>query len=106
MSEISFKHEKCNGWGIYNSEYIDAEDARNIHVAEGIVEDDLPQDRKFYVNLKHETICGRKLVDKDRRVGGFSKCASEIRSKLAKLQNDGNEVCGTCVSHFYADSEP
>ena len=37
MAKIMFEHKGCDGWAIYDSKYIDAKDARNMHVVEGNV---------------------------------------------------------------------
>ena len=37
MAKITFEHKGCDGWAIYDSKYIDAKDARNMHVVEGNV---------------------------------------------------------------------
>ena len=29
------EHEGCNGWAIYESQYIDSDNAKNMHVVEG-----------------------------------------------------------------------
>ena len=106
MAQIQFEHAGSNGWAIYPSKDIDADNAQNIHVAECEIKT-VNGERKFTLNKSQETICGEKLISlqKERRNILVSADASEIRSKLANLQNGGNEVCGVCVSHFYADSE-
>ena len=105
MAQIQFEHEGSNGWAIYPSKNIDADNAQNIHVAEGEIKT-VNGERKFTLH-KSRTICGEKLISlqKGRRNILVSADASRIRSQLANLQNGGNEVCGVCVSHFYADSE-
>ena len=105
MAQIQFEHEGSNGWAIYTSKNIDADNAQNIHVAEGEIKT-VNGERTFTLNKSRETICGEKLISlpKGRRIL-VSADASKIRSQLANLQNEGNEVCGVCVSHFYADSE-
>ena len=106
MAQIQFEHEGSNGWAIYPSKDIDAENAQNIHVAECEIKT-VNGARKFTLHKSQETICGEKLIShqEGRKNILFSADASEIRSELANLQNGGNEVCGVCVSHFYADLE-
>ena len=104
MGKITFKHTDCNGWAIYDSQYIDAEEAKNIHVVECKITVDENGKKTFVPNRQLETVCQVKLKKYiSRKCIDFSTEPSEIRLKLTKLQNEGKEVCGTCVSHFYAD---
>lgn len=107
MADIPFDHAGCNGWAIYDSTNIVAENSKNMHVAEVTIKRDNDGKVSAYLNDADETICGEKLisVDDGRQNYYCSKSASDIRSKMAELQNAGHEVCGTCVSHFYADGE-
>ena len=104
MAKIMFEHKGCDGWAICDSKYIDAKDARNMHVVEGNVIN-VAEGVRFRPNADLATICGKKLKRQERSWAFCSKNPSEIRLMLAALQNKGNEVCGTCVSHFYADPE-
>ena len=104
MAQIPFKHAGCNGWAIYKSQYIDSDNAKNMHIAEVRIEKQDNGGEVVYLNKNKETICGLKLVSRPTYLY-LSKSASDIRSKMAELQNGGHEVCGTCVSHFYADGE-
>ena len=78
-----------------------------MHIAEVRIERNNDGKVSVYLNDDDETICGEKLisVDEGRHNSYWSKSASDIRSKVTELQNSGHEVCGTCVSHFYADGE-
>lgn len=105
MTPIPFEHEGCDEWGVYESQYIAAEDAKNIHIAEGRSRIDEEGTPVFKVNQQHRTICGERILQKNGKICVFQD-AMKLRSRLAELQNQGNEVCGTCVSHFYADPEP
>ena len=107
MADIPFDHAGCNGWAIYDSTNIVAEYSKNMHVAEVTIKRDNDGKVSVYLNDGEETICKKKLISKaeGRRCSYFSQSASDIRSKMAELQNGGHEVCGTCVSHFYADGE-
>ena len=107
MAQIQFKDRQCNAWAIYNSTNIVAENSKNMHVAEVAIKRDNDGKVSVYLNDDEETICKNKLISKakGRRYSYFSKSASDIRSKMAELQNGGHEVCGTCVSRFYADGE-
>ena len=103
MKKIPFEHPGCNGWAIYEKKFIDAECPKNIHVAEGKFWIDDKGKKKFRPISSLKTICNEKLIDKNRIQIFCSDAPSEIRSELAELQNTGKEVCGVCVSHFYAD---
>ena len=107
MAQIPFKHPECNGWAIYDSTNIAAKNSNNMHIAEVRIEEKDKGSVSVYLNDDDETICGEKLisVDEGRHNSYWSKSASDIRSKVTELQNSGHEVCGTCVSHFYADGE-
>lgn len=104
MAQIPFEHEGCDGWAIYDSQYIDAKDARNMHVVEGNVINKA-EGIHFRPNADLATICGKNLKRQERVYTFCSKDPSAIRVMLADLQNKGNEVCGTCASRFYADPE-
>ncbi len=105
MTNIPFDHEGCNAWAIYESQYIDAENAHNMHIVEGTIDLDEAGKRQFRPNSGKDTICSLKLKNGKRQYLFCSNDPSEIRSKVANLQNGGHEVCGTCVSRFYADQE-
>ena len=98
MGKTPFKHPGCNGWAIYDKQYIDAEDARNMHVVEGAID----TNGNYRPNSRLDTVCGRKLKKTFRRHKCPSLSPSDMRSTLAELQKHG-EVCGGCVAHFYAD---
>ena len=104
MGQITFEHSGCNGWAIYDSTDIDADNAKNIHVAEGTITKNWGE-TKFRPNSALATICGKKLKRQNRQNLLCSENPAAIRSRLADLQNNGKEVCGTCASHFYADPE-
>ncbi len=105
MAGIPYGHEGHKGWAIYESQYIDADNAKNMHVAKGEI---TYHDGKewFTPNSALKTVCEKQNLKKGKKQNSFfSASASEIRSKLADFQNQGCEVCGTCVSRFYADPE-
>ena len=104
MAKGEFIHPGCDTWGIYESKCIDANDAKNIHVADGNTRF-VNGSPTFVLNNKRETVCKQEIKANAGQSIYSSMSASTIRSHLAQLQNDGKEVCGTCVSHFYADSE-
>lgn len=101
MGKIPFKHPNCNGWAIYKPQDIDVENAKNHHIADGIVN----VDDSFRPNAARETVCGQKLMPTGTHNVFHTKDPAELRSKLSESQNNGKEVCGICVSHFYADPE-
>ena len=35
MADIPFEHAGCNGWAIYEPQYIDADNGKNMHVVAG-----------------------------------------------------------------------
>ena len=104
MADIPFEHAGCNGWAIYDSTNIDAEEPKNVHIAEVRIEKQDNGGEVVYLNKNKETICGLKLVSRPTYLY-LSKSASDIRSKVTELQNSGREVCGTCVSHFHVDGD-
>lgn len=105
MGNIPFDHKGCNAWAIYKSQYVDAENAQNMHIVEGEIVVDEAGKRQFCPNFNKDTICGLKLKNGKRQYYVCSKDPSAIRSKVTDLQNEGHEVCGTCVSRFYVDPE-
>ena len=107
MADIPFEHAGCNGWAIYDSTNIVAENSKNMHIAEVTIKRDNDGKVSVYLNDDEETICKNKLISKakGRRYSYFSQSASDIRFKVAELQNDGHEICGTCVSHFHVDGD-
>ena len=104
MAQIPFDHKGCDGWAIFNSKCIDAKGSRNMHVVEGNVINQAGS-VIFLPNAEWTTISGKNLKRQGVAYTFCSKDPSEIRVMLANLQNKGNEVCGTCVSRFYADPE-
>ena len=105
MAQIPFEHEECDCWAIYESQYIDSNNAKNMHVVEGKISYQGGQ-KCFTPNSMLQTVCKKQKLKAGKKQNSFcSTDASRIRSKLAEFQNQGYEVCGTCVSHFYADPE-
>ncbi len=101
----SISHKECDGWAIYEKEYIDGDQPRNIHVVEAKVTE---ENGTTYSRPNSDLVtqCGnRTLVKSSRKCIIASKSSVDIRNKLAELQNSGLEVCGQCVATFYADAE-
>ena len=103
MADIPFDHAGCNGWAIYEPQYIDADNGKNMHVVEGKIT--YRDGKKFFTpNSKLETACRKQNLKKGNRKYSFASTSdSEIRSTLADFQNQGYEICGLCVSHFHVD---
>ena len=107
MADIPFDHAGCNGWAVYSSKNIAAGNSKNMHIAEVRIEEKDKGSVSVYLNDDDETICGETLISisEGRQNCYCSKSASQIRNKVTELQNNGNEVCGICVSHFHVDTE-
>lgn len=105
MADIPFDYEGSNGWAVYESQYIDADNGKNMHVVEGKIT--YRDGKKFFTpNSELKTACSKQNLKKGNRKYSFaSTSASEIRSALADFQNQGYEICGLCVSHFHLDAE-
>ena len=99
---IEIKHDGCDGWALYESAFIAGGNSKNIHVVETKVSEDKDGHTFSTPNSELVTLCGDHLVHAGRSCLIASKSDAEIRSELAKLQNEGHEVCGTCASQFYA----
>lgn len=96
----------CNGWAIYESQYIEGDNPHNIHVVEAFVRMD--ENGTFFSTPNHElkTQCGNQTLIKGKRACIMASTSHvDIRNKLAALQNGGHEVCGQCAATFYADEE-
>ena len=105
MAGIPYGHEGHKGWAIYESQYIDADNAKNMHVAKGEI---TYHDGKewFTPNSALKTVCEKQNLKKGNRKYSFASTSdSEISSTLADFQNQGYEICGLCVSHFHVDVE-
>ena len=101
----SISHKDCDGWAIYEKEYIAGDQPRNIHVVEAKITEEKGMSYST-PNSDLITQCGnRTLVKSNRKCIIASKSPVDIRNKLAELQNIGLEVCGQCVATFYADAE-
>ena len=99
-----FKHPECNGWIVVDKDQIIGGSPRNYHVVEVNIIDQEGGKLSIYINSANETCCGLKvknpchykLLSRDEKI---------LRKELAEMQNSGNETCGNCVGHFYADPE-
>lgn len=103
MSQIPNDLPNCNGWAVIDGQYVDAENAKNVHVAECIISHNQNGGISWSCNHDRKTICGEQLGSSRITPIGISEDDATIRTKLALLEEKGIEVCGTCTSHFYAD---
>lgn len=102
---LKFSHRNCNGWAIYDSEFIDGDEPQNIHVVETQIIEKEDGTAVSKPNSALETQCGcRHLVNRQRTYIFASKSENDLRDKLTELQNQGKRVCGQCVATFYADT--
>lgn len=97
-------NDKCNGWAVIHKSNLIDDDGRNYHIVEVRIEKGT--DGKDYVTDGAKAICcGLKI----KPSANFGNCISRkedqdsFRIKLAKWQNEGYELCGRCVGHFYKD---
>ena len=95
------------GYLVVEAKCVDCDDAKNAHVIKVRIDQDEEGHRQFQRDSK-STICGESLLPGkigDGRVTNtyLESESRDLRSKLAELQNSRHEICGVCVSHFYAD---
>ena len=99
-------NKDCNGWAIYDKQYIDSEQPQNIHVVEAYVVRQPDGTSSSRPNSGLKTQCGnRKLIKSKRTCIMASTSHVDVRNKIAELQNSGREVCGQCAATFYADDD-
>ncbi|WP_321400798.1 hypothetical protein [Maridesulfovibrio sp.] len=78
----------------------DGDNFENYHVVECIKKGEECE------TPKKKSLCGEKRDDclsifyYDDVVG-----ENKLRTKLAKMQNDGKKICGKCVASLYADKK-
>ena len=97
---------KVEAYAFVESKYIDAENAKNIHIFEGYYD---VQTKKFYPSNNKKSCCGNcstkekwyyykiaygTTLDERRR---------NVRQIAKELEDLGETVCGQCVSIFYGD---
>ena len=106
MSEV-FKNKQ--GYIVVASKCVDCDNAANGHVIDVFIDQDA-NGKRIWRRALNSTICQEKLKrDKIKSENVLLEKpylrteSRDFRIELAKLQNDGNEICGVCVSHFYAD---
>ena len=99
-------NKDCNGWAIYDKQYIDCEQPQNIHVVETYVTPEPDGTSSSRPNVGLKTQCGNRTLIKGKRACIMASTSPvDIRNKLTELQNSGREVCGQCVATFYADDD-
>ena len=99
--------KRYDGYVIVDSQQMDCCESNNCHVlpATIVVNDD--NTRGWEISCR-QTIC-KENVHKTGKlycISGRKYLASEVdklRRDLAEMQNGTYEICGVCVSHYYAD---
>ena len=103
MGQISFEDEECNAWGLFDKTAIVADNSNNLHVAEVAISVDQNGKKTYKLNRYRKTVCGKAMKSPQNPIPFYSDSDSAVRLKLARLQNEGTEVCGICVAHFHLD---
>ena len=103
---VTFKNQP--GYIVVASNCVDCDNAVNGHVIDILVDQDV-NGKRYWSRMSQSTICQEKLKadkiqGKDILTEPYLRTESrDFRNALAELQNGDNEICGVCVSHFYAD---
>lgn len=94
------------GYVLIRPDQLDCKEPKNIHVLPAFVEVYSDGTRGWRITDR-ETCCGEPTNN------GTLSCIPEeeflktesraLRSELARLQNVGTRICGSCAAHFYAD---
>lgn len=100
---IELKDKHCNGWVLVYPRRLVAENAKNIHIVEVRID---AQGKIVY--WSDSTCCAEDLTATKRHIKGCifpdtPEGRSALRRKVADLQNNCHEVCGSCAGHLYAD---
>ena len=108
MGRVKVDHVDCGGWAVLAPEYM-GETAKNYHILEvkSIYTDDEGKVLCERYNPSN-AICKRQANSDWKYTEAFPRTIegeTAIRAYLAKEQSGGKEICGTCVSRFYADPE-
>ena len=93
-------------YAFYMSQYIDADDAKNIHIFEGHYN----RENNTFQRTEKYSCCGKcRPISQGAR---FDKVATgdtdaEIRKEARRIakeyEDHGITVCGQCVAKFYSD---
>lgn len=96
----------ASGYVLVAPDQVDCEEAKNVHVLPALIEVYNDKTREWVITQR-KTCCNRDMR------GGKLLCipgelflkneSRDLRNELARLQNAKTRICGTCVSHFYAD---
>ncbi len=96
---------KEEAYAFVESKYIDADDAKNVHIFEGYYDE---QKRSF--SRTSNSCCG-KCSTKEKWSCYRIACGTTLEERrknarqIAKtLEDEGKTVCGQCVSIFYGDN--
>lgn len=96
--------DKYNGWAVIHKDYLVDDDGRNYHIVEVQIEKGV--DGKDHITYgATATCCGLAIKPSADYGNCFRRKESQdsFRIELAKWQNEGYELCGRCVGHFYKD---
>ncbi len=104
MGQIQFEHKGCNAWGLFDKTAIVADNSNNLHIAEIRIVEKLGE-KSYRLNRSNKAVCGEEIKEHQNQKIPYFDDVSKLRLRLATLQNEGKEVCGRCVAHFYADPE-
>ena len=102
---MNFDNNGCNGWVVVSPDVIVSDSANNYHVVEVEIKREDGKIVETFRNAKNETMCHGRFVKNGSHPNIVrAEDAATMRLELAKLQNEGKEICGQCVARFYADS--
>lgn len=105
--DTPIENPECNGWAIVDANQVDSPSARNYHVIEvNIVNDVYGRIIAVYRNNVNETCCQTLALRPQWRYEAIFRKSElgALRTYLAQMQNGTCETCGNCVKHFYADN--
>lgn len=105
MGQIQFEDEECTAWGLFEKAAMDVKNSNNLHVAEIVIVVDQFGKKSYRLNRSCKAVCGEEIKEHQNQKIPYFDDVSKLRLRLATLQNEGKEVCGRCVAHFYADPE-
>ena len=90
------------GYVFIPREFIDAEDAKNIHIFEG----ELNKTSNVASTRTKEACCGKvKRKDTWRYLKYEDKKETSRNYAAVELENKGRETCGQCVATLYSDGK-
>lgn len=86
------------GYAFVKPEYIDAENARNIHIFNASSKAD-------GIYAVKSSCCGNVTRKSEWTPLRYEEGKDGGRSYAAKLENNENETCGKCVATLYSDGK-